>query len=307
MSVTTGRAAQGDRPIENLPRLSVRREIVYFCMRLLPFVWLRRAVSHLLAQAMRLRRGSELWFDYPTETCAAHLQSLRRTGLTEFGQLVSPDHIAEIQAFLRDKSLVTPDGRRLVGAEPAAGATIASYPVRTVLECPHIIELMNSPQALAIASAYLGCMPTISGLRIDWSSPSDGPVAEVQQFHRDYDDWRFVKLFVYLTDVSDTIGPHEYVLTSHRRSGRLYAKPYEREYLERKYGRSNLHQVLGCAGTGFMADTWGIHKGNVPKQHARIMLQIQYSILPVLRFDYQPVSMRVAVPIDRFINRLLIS
>jgi hypothetical protein len=259
----------------------------------------------LLAYWIRLFHRSGI--DAPSSDQSAHLQALRQSGLTRFGQLVPLEHVANMLRFLDTRMLVSLEGQRFYRSSPQPGVAIASYPVRTVLECPHVLELMNSPPMLQLASRYLGCQPTISGLRIDWMNTTDGPPADVQQFHRDYDDWRFLKLFVYLTDIDAQSGPHEYVLTSHLGAGRLHARPYAEAEIIRKYGATNLLQVMGTAGTGFMVDTWGIHKGNIPQGRARILLQVQYSILPVLRFDYQPADIAPSIAIDRYTNRLLIA
>ena len=65
-------------------------------------------------------------------------------------------------------------------------------------------------------------------------------------------------------------------------------------------------RVQGQRGTCFMVDTWGVHKGSVPLAQPRVILQVQYSILPVLKFDYQPVSLASTIPFNCFSNRLLI-
>jgi hypothetical protein len=64
--------------------------------------------------------------------------------------------------------------------------------------------------------------------------------------------------------------------------------------------------VTGPRGTTFMVDTWGVHKGNIPVNRARLLLQVQYSILPIANFDYRPVSFAAASPHDRYTNRLIL-
>ena len=79
---------------------------------------------------------------------------------------------------------------------------MASFPTSTVLSCPHVMAVANDPRILALAGTYLGCKPTISQIEMGWSYPADaGQARYTQVFHRDYDDWRFLKLFVYLTAV----------------------------------------------------------------------------------------------------------
>jgi hypothetical protein len=114
-------------------------------------------------------------------------------------------------------------------------------------------------------------------------------------------------LFVYLTDVDERSGPHEFIADSHRSSGRIFSKPYTAEEVQRLYGRERMIKILGPKGRTFIADTWGIHKGQVPVSKARLLLQIQYSILPIFKYDYRPIAVATAEPFDRYTNRLLIA
>ena len=166
--------------------------------------------------------------------------------------------------------------------------------------------MINNAAVLSIARAYLGCCPTISGIYLQWSFPARHQTADVQYFHRDPDDWRFLKLFVYLTDVDEESGPHEFVLGSHRSSGRIFSKPYAEEEVERVYGRDQIIKITGPKGTTFIEDTWGIHRGRVPLARPRLLLQVQYSVLPIMKLAYQPIAMPGANYIDRYVNRLLI-
>jgi hypothetical protein len=295
----------GDRPIDNLHRLGAYKAGLYYAMRFLPFAVVRRAIAAFTARWVERRHPSGARRSRLADSEREQVETVRQKGWVYLGPVLPAHHVAGIVDFLRHKDLIAADGRQFVAAAAPPDVKLASYPVRTVLECPHVIELMNRPDMLRIAAEYLGCTPTISGLRIDWSTPSDTP-GNVQEFHRDYDDWRFIKLFMYLTDVDDDSGPHEFVATSHLRSGRLRARPYQRAELERDYGPQNLVRVRGPSGTCFMVDTWGVHKGNAPLAKQRVMLQVQYSILPVLKFDYQPVEMAAKIPIDRYNNRLLL-
>lgn len=291
-------------PLEDAVRLSPYCATLYYGMRLLPSIRVRKLISRVLATWIRTLRGGGLDAVLPPATLNV-ARSLRGEGLAMLPPLLSPAQIDDILAFLHDKPLVGKDGRRFAHHQPPSGARLGSYPLSTVLQCPHVVELMNHPEPLQIAAAYLGCAPTISGLRIDWSGPSSDAPIHVQHFHRDYDDWRFAKLFVYLTEVDEGAGPHEYVTRSHVDSGRFRIRPYDPGQLDRKYGRERRVRVCGPAGTTFMADTWGVHRGNVPTRKPRLLLQIQYSLLPVLKFAYRPQPIPLAARFDRYINRLL--
>jgi hypothetical protein len=185
--------------------------------------------------------------------------------------------------------------------------TSANFPLQTVLECPHVLALANHPLPLQIAAGYLGCVPTISSIGLRWSFPGRGNGVDTQRFHRDTDDWRSLKLFIYLTDVDEGSGPHMYVAGSHRQRGSIRSRLYTADEIERRYKSEHIKVITGQAGTTFMADIHGIHAGPIPKERPRLMLMVGYSLLPVFAFQYRPVAMSPEIPVDRYINRLLAS
>ena len=63
-------------------------------------------------------------------------------------------------------------------------------------------------------------------------------------------------------------------------------QPYSDDDIGRRYGASRIASITGQAGAGFAVDTHGIHKGMVPTQTPRLLLQIQYSLLPVYMYRY---------------------
>lgn len=301
---------QGQAPIDNIKGFGPLKGVLYYSMRLMPLYWVRRLIAALIAAWIKLTRPGGT--DPQARATLADddrrvVATLRRSGWTPLPPLLDNAQVAQVLEYLKQKELTAGDGTRFKSDAPPPNVSLASFPIATVLHCPHVMELMNRPQILAIARNYLGCTPTISGLRIDWSCPTAGGPGDVQQFHRDYDDWRFLKLFMYLTDVDDESGPHEFVAGSHVYSGRIRARPYAKEALQREYGADQLVRVHGKTGTCFMVDTWGIHKGNVPMHAPRMMLQIQYSLLPVLKFAYQPIDVELPPQFHRYANRLLVN
>jgi len=263
------------------------RATFYFTHRLLPWPRPRRAVARLLAALIRLRRGTVT----ADATTHATRRQLDQDGIAPLPDLLSAAEIDTIHAWLRDCPL------------DAAGA----YSLDTVLACPHVLRVTTDPRVLALAGAYLGCKPTLSSLGIRWSVPRTA-AASVQSFHRDLDDWRFVKVFTYLTGVDPTTGPHVYVRGSHRTAGRLRGRPYQTDELLRRYGAAAILPILGPAGTSFVADTYGIHKGETPRDRPRLILQAQYSLLPNFALLYRPVAVPTRpAQIDPYTHRLIVA
>src|SRR3989442_12227115 len=71
-----------------------------------------------------------------------------------------------------------------------------------------------------MAASHLGCTPTLSTLQAWWDfaehrtnevAGSGGALNAYapQRYHRDLNDFRMFWVYVYLTDVDETCGPHE--------------------------------------------------------------------------------------------------
>jgi len=77
--------------------------------------------------------------------------------------------------------------------------------------------------------------------------------------------------------------------------------------VERDYGTGKARVIAGPPGTSFVADTYGIHKGLVPTARPRLVLQAQYSLLPIYAFHYEPVALDGCAAGDTRLFRLLVA
>lgn len=124
---------------------------------------------------------------------------------------------------------------------------------------------------------YLGVDPVIMSVVLWKSFPWGRPdKSSAQAFHYDNDRPAFLKMFVYLTDVTSGTGPHVYVPGSHRRKPRqlLDGQRLSDEDVARYYERSRWRAITGRRGTVFFADTKGFHKGSQVEDAPRAILQI---------------------------------
>ena len=288
------------------PGFRVVRSGCYYAQRAAVAPILRNAVGRAVASAIGFRHG-------PGATPAVAAQheattaALREEGIAMLPELCSERQARAMLDYFESQPVVVPGGRLTDLDAVAPGTALADYPLRTVLECPGLLRLINHPRALAIASLYLGCKPTLSSLGVRWSFPREGRGTGIQALHRDPDDWRFLKLFIYLTDVGEGCGPHVFVRRSHRTAGRVRSSFYDENEVVKRYGRENVQRVFGPCGTTFIADTYGIHSGDVPRTRPRLILQAQYSLLPVFSFEYAPLAIETGVPVDAYVNRLLMT
>ena len=237
----------------------------------------------------------------------AAVEGLRAEGYAELGQLLSREACLEVVDYLQDKKMQDRDMARAPYslADAPAGARLADFSLADTVRCPHILELANSPMLLGLASDYIGCKPTLSSMVIRWSFPEEKGRSDLQRFHRDTDDWRFFKVMVYLTDVDEGCGPHVYVKATHRDRQTLRQRFWSDEEITEQYGEERLAVALGPSGTAFAVDTAGIHKGQAPEQRKRLMLMLQYSLLPCYRARKEPLHAGLPAGIDAYVNRML--
>lgn len=145
----------------------------------------------------------------------------------------------------------------------------------------NLLYLANDPQILLAAGSYLGCKPTLFNIIAWWSEPNATMPKGAQNFHRDYDDLKFIKYFIYITDVDMQSGPHVYVEGSHISSKLNLIRRFSNNEVKEKFPDNNQILFTGNRGTRFIEDTRGIHKGLLPKRNRRLMLQFVYVLVPI--------------------------
>lgn len=174
---------------------------------------------------------------------------------------------------------------------------LASYKVEDVIRCTPLVKLACDQNIIAAIQAYIGCTPTISGFQIWHTFPGYVDIP-AEKFHRDRDCFRFIKLFVYLSDVDSGAGPHQYVQFSHNPEaiqGYLKAKGMnvdmarlfdgnsrnlKVEEIESIFGE-NVLTITGAADSAFLEDTYGLHRGTRPTTSRRMIFSVTYTGLPL--------------------------
>jgi hypothetical protein len=289
-------------------RFAPLQSLLYYSQRIVTYPSLRRLVVRALSGAVRLRQGSgkELYAATVAEDMALH--DLHRSGYAPLGNLLDGAQCDEIRAWLGDKLLTDRDRERagFTLAQRADEVRVADYHLRDVIACPHILALANSPSLLGLAARYMACKPTISALGLRWSFPVPGSDSALQAFHRDSEDWRYLKVLVYLTDVDDGAGPHVYLHGSHLTQAPMRLRFYSDSEISGAHSADMLLTAVGTRGFCFAVDTAGIHKGTAPALQPRLMLQIQYSLLPSYAYLYAPERYHGPLPLDPYVNRLIV-
>jgi len=196
------------------------------------------------------------------------------------------DHLVElagtVPAHARSRPELAPAPYRLLPDDVPA-AWIAEREIATDRS---VQRLASDPGLLGVAQAYLGCQPIMSNLAMWWSRPAGADQADIhanaQAFHFDMDRPKWLKLFIYLTDVTPTSGPHIFVKGSHRQTSdwadlrrRGYARLSDHE-VEERFG-DRVVEVCGPRGTMFFADTRALHRGKLPETGERLVLQYEFA------------------------------
>lgn len=167
---------------------------------------------------------------------------------------------------------------------------VAQY-FNTVVQSQAISRLINDPLLRLIACRYLRSEPRFVGANLWWTYPvqaSDADRAEhAHLFHRDVDDFRFMKFFFYLTDVQPGDGAHVCVRGSHHTPpvskllDRWLIRRYSDSEINRIFAPQDILEITGQAGVGFAENTLCVHKGLTPHHSPRLLLQLQFAL-----FDY---------------------
>jgi len=274
--------------------------------------------------------------------------ALRSEGYTVIDDVFSPSQIEDIYKYFDDKPIRYFNN----GHDGSGGESLAMFenlPENTrfgyfkeadICRCPAFYQAIHNQHLLHTVATYLETMPTISTVSLWWSFPSEVPTGGMQLYHHDRGDFRSCNLFVYLSDVTETSGPHAFVkktqnftilsewadkhfgnnaatlkqfwawMENHRKSDKQVLSVFPKDQIE---------IITGPKGRSFLEDTRGLHKGTPPERESRLVFEIVYSTLPKYNEDHASVpradlgpeitanGSRPIDPLVRYATRLLYS
>lgn len=177
-----------------------------------------------------------------------------------------------------------------------------------ILSIEEVQKIAFDENLLNLVGSFLGSEPILCQTNCWWSVANSTHRSNLstnaQLFHQDTEYLKFVKVFIYLTDVNDDNGPHQYVqgtskiaqsilgedykpsnrvednkvaeifgvdniLTFTGKRGRNFGKPGKLGPSENRYEWWNLSNVI-------IEDTFGLHKGTPVVEGSRLLLQLEY-------------------------------
>lgn len=243
------------------------------------------------------------------------VDALREHGFCRLGRLLNDVQLAEIRHYLQDLRLhdqFDASGPGFAKSAAPRNVNTASFGADAIARAPHLAELALHPLVLHRVSRYLGAPPTLPFIEAWWSFHERDRARQAQNFHADFHDFKWLKLFVYLTDVDDSSGPHVLVRGSHdpalgqrliaeieasdpNRAGALEAafaggQRVGDDDVEALFGADRITPILGRAGEAFLVDTSAYHKGVLPRSEDRLVFQALYTLLPTIKDPVRPVS-----------------
>lgn len=184
---------------------------------------------------------------------------------------------------------------------PVEDNTCWAVDQQEVLAIPEVQGLLMDPVLLDAMSRYLGCPPIHVQTNSWWSKAESHDERSLrksaQLFHQDKEFIKFLKVFVYLNDVTEDNGPHQFIAGSnkdyleHVPAGYKFSQRLSDEYLAATYDRSRFQSFTGRRGTVVIEDTSGFHKGKPVISGQRLILQLEFAASlyfnPIASFGFE--------------------
>lgn len=236
-----------------------------------------------------------------------NLDEVNNLGYTKLGVLLNSEKVEKLVGELNRLECFDPyrpELKRFKSNEVSPLTQVANYKREDLVGIKEVLEIANDPKVLTFAQEFLGATPTISNINAWWSFGEKEAAEQAQFFHRDVDDYKFIKLFFYLTDVEMENGPHVYVESSSNDDHFKKIRRFSDAEIEETYGKDKIKYFTGKKGEAFFVNTYGIHKGLLPEKGKRLILQVQYSINEVGVENYVP--QKNESNYNKYVNRLLI-
>ena len=223
------------------------------------------------------------------------LSQLRNNGYLVFEDILTSEECTAIESYacIKKSNIRPMDGEdnlkkpiETVFDRNMLESTRYDFDSEVVLEIPEVQKLLSDNSILTIVQEYLGCEPCVDVISMWWHTNYKETADSIagQYFHFDMDRIKWLKCFIYITDVGMENGPHSFISGTHR------AEKIPRDILDRGYSRisddeiediypkENILQFLGKRGTLILEDTRGLHKGSHVMGDPRLILQLQFSI-----------------------------
>jgi hypothetical protein len=160
---------------------------------------------------------------------------------------------------------------------------LVSYPTGMRVDDP-MLRVAADPKLLEIVASYLGLWPCLHSVAAWLNHPTDAPPQISQLWHRDPEDLRLVKAFIYLGDVDERCGPFTYIPRTHPFGAEAAtAQRFDKkkrvadDRMVKVFPLESWRVCTGPANTMILADTVGYHRGGKPTVGSRVLITFTYT------------------------------
>jgi ectoine hydroxylase-related dioxygenase (phytanoyl-CoA dioxygenase family) len=160
-------------------------------------------------------------------------------------------------------------------------ATKYQFEEADLLNLSVVQKLITDESIFAVAQNYLKSVPVNDSVTMWWSTDyvKKASSEAAQLYHFDMDRLKFIKFFIYLTDVNADNGPHCYIKGSHTHKPKelLRDNRISDSEILAGYSKENEIEIYGPKGTIIAVDTSGFHKGKPINKGVRLLFQIEFT------------------------------
>src|SRR5713101_7092116 len=201
-------------------------------------------VCHWLLKPMRPKLIFPPSRLFPEDKIGGIVVGLRKEGYALCPQRLSRQLIEEIKRFAFTMPGYAGDPREqfqiIEGALPVRHQRV-DWRMQDVTANSAVQTILFDSYFHTIAQEYLECRPLLTSVLL-WLNPIFTGTHDANIFHYDNDGPAFVKFFIYLSDVTETTGPHVFIQKSHsRRKPRQFHQGgrFDENLLLEYYGKEN--------------------------------------------------------------------
>jgi Phytanoyl-CoA dioxygenase (PhyH) len=215
--------------------------------------------------------------------------NLNRDGYYIFENLLPPEICDKLKTFaLQSESIPSPFqdvDKTVIYDRQNPIATTYRFQEQDLVNQPDIKKLISDLSFIAIAQAYLQSQPILDIVTMWWSTAFSRVACSesAQLYHFDMDRIKWIKFFIYLTDVNTYNGPHCYIKGTHKsrsKPRKLLEYGYDRitdTEIEKLYPPEKRIEITGKKGLIIAGDTKCFHKGKELQMGDRLVLELEFS------------------------------
>lgn len=219
---------------------------------------------------------------------------LENNGVLIFKNILNKENIAKLLNVLNNKNMYNKINENIIYKEIDLYNNNKNVwwlnDPNEIFEFDFIQQLITNSYLLELIQKYLKTTPIFYSSKFWVSYP--GEIENTQKYHQDFDDIKFLKIFIYLNDVNKNNGPHFYIKDSLNKiidkinlpSDYTISKRINDNFFD-KYNQ-NIIEIKGEQGTLILEDTKGFHKGGNVKSEKRFILQFLFGISNIYKLKY---------------------